>query len=145
MSKKFMILMLIVFGVLLYLTSYALRKQTEEPPPPPKDPAAEKAQEEKEVQYRLEAVKKQQEAEKKANGNTILTDKRAKEIAKDTRMPLPPDHIKPPAARDMNTMDISADWTQRHADGAAGIDQEIHERLKNTKPALKPQLKPADK
>ena len=34
MSRKFMVLMLIVFGGLLYLTSYALNKQTEPPPPP---------------------------------------------------------------------------------------------------------------
>ena len=145
MSRKFMLLMLVVFGGLLYAASFALNKQTEAPPAPTPEQSAEhdasmrKHAEETYAQRRLavdQNIRKQ--ALRKMHN---LTKEQREELLHSKDMPsLPPGNPMVNAAdRSHKDMIITDDWTSLHSDGSAGIEQEIKYRDAHSKPASAPQ------
>src|SRR5690348_12400310 len=138
MSRKFMVLMLIVFGGLLYITSYALNKQTEPPPPPSAEQTANmKKMQENEARERREAGMARMAAmakERKAKHLPVPKTENPNAVP-GVNMPVMPDpEVKHP--RDSKTTDIRSDWMKDREDGAEGIKKEIELREKNSTPAV---------
>ena len=143
MSRKFMFLMLVIFGALLYAASYALNKQTEPPPPPtPEESAQRQAQMRKAEAEEYAMRKKALDAgmKQQAIRKLKLTPEQQKKILNAKGMPpLPPADPKAKAAtRGPNDMLITNDWTSLHQDGAAGIAEEIKVRQAHAKPGSSP-------
>jgi hypothetical protein len=143
MSRKFMILMLVVFGGLLYITSYALRKHTEPPAPPTADQLAkQKEAQEDEMRVRKEAEKArylQMEQRNKAAGKT--TSKGAPPPPGVMNLPVPPT-AEPKRGRGPSDTDIRADWYKDRKPGVKGVEEEIALRQKNARPAPTPTMAP---
>lgn len=136
MSRKFMVLMLVVFGGLLYLTSYALNKQTEPPPPPSAEQMASmKKAQESEARERREAgmAKMKAIAAERQKKHLPVPKIENPNAIPGVNLPAMPDpEVKHP--RDMKTTDIRSDWMKDRQDGAEGIKKEIELREKNTDP-----------
>jgi hypothetical protein len=134
MSRPFMLGVLVILGVLLYLTSFALNKQTEPPKPPSaeeqakiqKASAAEKENQMKEMQdrYRKQAQEKAAAA-KKASGDS---DAKLGQGPSNANSMLPN-----PTTRSDKSIDIRNTWFADRKDGAAGIEAERALREKNNK------------
>ena len=142
MSRKFMVLMLVLFGGLLYLTSYALQKQTEPPPPPTAEEQAKmKKMQDDEMRARMESEKAQRRELEKIVKAQAKKQGRSTVESLPVNLPLPPKK-EPPKALGPNDTHITNNWMKERLPGEVGIQKEIEMREKNAVPAPTPKLAP---
>jgi hypothetical protein len=135
MSRKFMVMMLVLFGALLYATSLALKKQTEPPPPPSNaemEAAAKQAKDDgaREKAFEEQKLRMQKEVEKTKPATATSTSSKE-------RLPLPVSpKVEQEQKRAKTDLVITSTWFKNRKQDVEGIAEE--ERIRERNEKLKP-------